>query len=266
MMELELKDKRVLVTGASAGLGAAAATALAAEGAQLVINSRSEENLKKAADRIEKANGNRPGVAVGDVSKAADRVKVINAAREQVRDGVIDILVSNAGGPPPGLFLEHSGQAWTEAGQLVLESAVGLTRAFLPGMVEQKWGRLIYITSVGVLQPVDELILSNTYRAGVTGFCKTLSNTYAQHGITANCVCPGYTGTERLASLMKSRAEAAGSTPKEMLHSITEQIPARRVGKPEELAALITFLASEKAAYITGSSIPVDGGAHRGLL
>jgi 3-oxoacyl-[acyl-carrier protein] reductase len=265
-VELGLKGRRALVTGASAGLGAAAALALAAEGVQLVINSRDRTRLEAAAAKIEKRTGIKPGMAVGDVSKSPDRVKVINAAREQLADGVVEILVSNSGGPPAGAFLDHSGETWREAAQLLVDSAVGLTRAFLPTMIEQKWGRLIYITSVAVLQPVDDLILSNSYRAAVTGFCKTISNTYAQYGITANCVCPGYTATERLISLAETRAKAAGITPREALQAFVDQVPAGRLGQPEELASLITFLASDRAAYISGSSIAVDGGAHRGLL
>jgi len=265
-MDLGLKGKRALVAGASAGLGAAAAQALAAEGCQVVINGRDESRLAKSAVRIKEATGREPGTAVGDLSKPADRVKVINAAREQLLEGGIDILVCNTGGPPPGQFLDLPGSAWTEAGQLLLESAVGMTRAVLPDMVERKYGRLIYITSVAVLQPLDELILSNTYRAGVTGFCKSISNNYARHGVTANCVCPGYTATERLFSLMNTRAATANCTPEAMLAAVAENIPARRVGQPQELAALIAFLCSAQASYITGTSIPVDGGAYKGLV
>jgi 3-oxoacyl-[acyl-carrier protein] reductase len=265
-MDLNLAGKRVLVTGASAGLGAACARALVEEGATVVINSRDRERLETTAVAIAKAVGVKPGIADGDVSKPADRLKIVNAAREQVADGVIDILVSNTGGPPPGLFLDHPGNAWTEAGRLLLESAVGLTRALLPDMVENQWGRLIYITSVAVLQPVDDLILSNSYRAGVTGFCKTIANTYGQYGITANCVCPGFTATERLTRLMAKWAADGGTTVEEMSQRMTAQVPVRRLGKPQELAALVAFLASDKAAYISGSSIAVDGGVHRGLL
>jgi 3-oxoacyl-[acyl-carrier protein] reductase len=265
-MQTGLKGKRALVTGASAGLGAAAAMALASEGVELVINSRSRDKLQATADRIEQATGVKPGLAVGDLADQSERVKVILAAREQLRDGSLDILVSNTGGPPPGAFLDHSGEAWADAGKLLLDSAVGLTRAFLPGMLEQKWGRLIYITSIAVLQPVDELILSNAYRAGVTGFCKTVSNTYAGQGITVNCVCPGYTATERLINLAKRRAEQSGGTAEDVIREMAAEIPVGRIGKPEELAALIVFLASDNAAYITGTSIPVDGGLHKGLL
>ncbi len=265
-MDLGLKGRRALVTGASAGLGAAVATALAAEGVQMVINSRDQGRLSASAARIRQATGVVPGLATGDISSASGRVKVINATREQVREGTIDIFVSNTGGPPPGQFLEHPGTAWSEASKLLLESAVGLTRAFLPDMIEQKWGRLIYLTSVAVLQPVDDLILSNSYRAGVTGFCKTISNNYARHGITANCVCPGYTATERLTDLAEKRAQVAGKTAGEVTEELTADVPTGRLGRPEELASLVTFLASDRAAYITGTSIPVDGGLHRGLL
>lgn len=265
-METGLNGKRALVCGASSGLGAAAAMALAAEGAELVINSRDPKKLEALASKIEAATGVKPALAVGDLANQSERVKVIVATREQVRDGVLDILVANTGGPPPGAFLDHSGEAWADAGKLLLDSAVGLTRGFLQGMIEQSWGRLIYITSIAVLQPVDELILSNAYRAGVTGFCKTVSNTYAKHGITANCVCPGYTATERLLNLAKNRGAQGGQTAEEVLKGMAAEIPAGRIGKPEELAALITFLASDKAAYITGTSIPVDGGLYKGLV
>jgi 3-oxoacyl-[acyl-carrier protein] reductase len=263
-MDLGLKGKRALVTGASAGLGEAAATALAAEGVQLVINSRDSDRLHAAADRIGKATGNKPALAIGDLSQGRD--EVVRAARDHLQGGVVDILVSNTGGPPPGSFLEQSADLWDQAGSLLLDSAVGLTRAFLPGMVEQRWGRLIYITSIAVLQPVDALILSNSYRAAVTGFCKTLSNNYARHGVTANCVCPGYTITERLRNLAEHLAEQAGTTGEAILREMAEETSAQRVGRPEELAALITFLAGEPAAYITGVSIPVDGGLHKGLF
>jgi len=265
-MDTGLKGRRVLVTGASAGLGAAAALALAAEGAELVINSRDRKKLEATAGRIESSTGVKPALAVGDLADQSQRVKVILAAREQVREGVLDVLVANTGGPPPGAFLDHSGEAWADADKLLLDSVIGLTRAFLPGMLEQSWGRLIYITSIAVLQPVDELILSNTYRAAVTGFCKTISNTYAGKGITANCVCPGYTATERLLNLARSRAEQSGSTAEEVLESMAGEVPAGRIGKPEELAALIVFLACDKAAYITGTSTPVDGGLRKGLI
>ncbi|MEW5993957.1 MAG: SDR family oxidoreductase [Candidatus Zixiibacteriota bacterium] len=259
-MELGIKGKRALITGASSGLGAAAALALAQEGVEVAINSRNLERLSRSADNIRRATGMVPRLAVGDVSRGADIQKIADDI------GEVDILVSNAGGPPSGDFLDHPGERWLEAADLVLHSAINLTRAFLEGMKERGWGRLIYITSIGVLQPIDSLILSNTYRAGVTGFCKTISNNYAKYGITANCVCPGYTATERLWELARRQAEQTGRTAEQVMESFAAASPAGRVGQPEEPASLIVFLASERAAYITGASIPVDGGVKRALI
>ena len=261
-MDLALKGKRALVAGASAGLGAACAESLAAEGCELVICARREEELYARAESIQQNTGIRPFCVVGDLGTPEG----IESLGDSIANLPIDILVSNAGGPPPGRFLDHDPQAFPDANRLVLDLAIGLTRLVLGSMVERGWGRLIYITSIGVLQPVDDLILSNTYRAGVTGFCKTISNTYASSGVTANCVCPGYTATERLDRLAQNRAEAIKSTPDEILKQFASIVPAQRLGRPEELASLVTFLASDRAAYITGSSIAVDGGANRALI
>lgn len=259
-MELGLKGKKALVTGASAGLGAAAALALAQEGVSVTINGRSLERLQKTGESILEATGVKPLLAVGDVSKPEDVEKIVRKA------GAVDILVSNAGGPPPGDFVDHPKERWEEVAGLVLFSAINLTRAVIKGMKQRGWGRLIYSTSVGVLQPIDNLILSNTFRAGVTAFCKTISNNYAKYGITANCVCPGYMATERLWNLARKGAEASGKTADEIMSGFASSTPTGRIGKPEELAALIAFLASEKAAYITGASIPVDGGLVKALI
>ena len=259
-MEFGLKGKKALVTGASAGLGVAAALALAQEGVEVTINGRDLERLEKAGSNMQAVTGVKPQLAVGDVSKPEDIERIVQKA------GEVDILVSNAGGPPPGDVVDHPRECWQEAGNLVLHSAINLTRAVIGEMKKRGWGRLIFITSVGALQPIDNLILSNTFRAGVTAFCKTISNNYARHGITANCVCPGYTATERLSELAQKIAEASGKTADEIMNGFASSNPTGRVGKPEELAALITFLASERAAYITGTSIPVDGGLVRALI
>ena len=148
----------------------------------------------------------------------------------------------------------------------MLQSAIRLTRGVIEGMKARGWGRLIYITSIAVKQPLDDLIISNTYRAGLTGFVKTISNTHARHGITANTVCPGYTATDRLWHLAEKRAEAGGITPEEAMAQMGSGSPAGRVGKPEELAAVVAFLAGKPAAYVTGSAIVVDGGSYKGLL
>ncbi|MEW6051376.1 MAG: SDR family oxidoreductase [Candidatus Zixiibacteriota bacterium] len=259
-MDLGIRGKKALVTGASSGLGAAAAMALAAEGVDVTINSRSKQRLEATAAKIHTATDRTVRCLVGDISVASDLKSLVQQC------GPVDILVSNAGGPPQGLFEDHPPETWLKAAELTLYSAINLTRALLPSMVQKRWGRLIYITSVAVLQPVDDLILSNTFRAGVTGFCKSISNTYAKHGITANCVCPGYTATERLSELAENRAAKSGKSAKEILDGLGQGVPAGRLGKPEELAAMIAFLSSEQAAYITGCSIPVDGGAHKFLI
>ena len=222
-MDLGLKGKRALVSGASAGLGYAAAEALAAEGAEMIIVSRTQKRIDAAAEKIATAVGHRPTSVAADVATDEGMATIAQAVK---KFGGVDILVSNAGGPPPGQLLALDGQAWHQAGRLVLESAVRLTDIVIRGMIERRWGRLIYLTSIGVLQPVNELLLSNTYRAGVTGFCKTISNNYAKDGITANCVCPGYTLTERLRSLAASRAEASGLTAEEELRGFAAQVPA----------------------------------------
>jgi 3-oxoacyl-[acyl-carrier protein] reductase len=259
-MNLNLEGRRALVCGASSGLGFATALSLATEGCEVVINSRSVTKLNSAADRIEKACGWRPKIAVGDVGSSDAVDAILDCA------GAIDILVSNNGGPRAGRFGDVVESDWMEAGELLLHSAVRLTRGVIDGMVERRFGRLIFITSIAAIQPVDDLILSNSYRAGITGFCKTISNTYAEHGITANTVCPGYTKTERLLELGEKRAQASGRPIDEIMAEFAAAVPAKRLGEPEELASLITLLASERAGYITGCSIPVDGGAYKALI
>nr|MBN2277052.1 SDR family oxidoreductase [candidate division Zixibacteria bacterium] len=263
-MDLGLKGKRALVTGASAGLGLAAAEALAGEGAALVINSRSEENLKKAASIMQSKTGHKPDFIAGDLSIQGRAEEIARKAIALL--GGIDILVSNAGGPPAGKFPQHDRETWDKATTLTLHSAIDLTRALLSGMKERGWGRIIYITSVAVRQPIDNLIISNTLRAGLTGFAKSLSNEMAAFGITVNTVLPGYTDTDRLKVLARTNAEVSGQDIDAIYSGWTSSIPAGRVGRPEELAALIAFLASEKASYITGTAIPVDGGIVKALL
>lgn len=248
------------MTGASGGLGEAAACELAREGAAVFINSRNEGNLQAAAERIYRKAGTAPTILPGDLTRAAD---IAGLARTLP---AVDILVSNTGGPTPGKFHDLTDEKWEQGHTLLLESAIRLTRLVLDHMIEQKWGRVIYITSIGVPQPTDDLMLSNVYRSGVTAMCKTLSNTHAKAGVTFNCVCPGYTATERLKELTSARALKANKTDQQVIEEITSIIPAGRMGRPDELAALIAFLASERAGYITGTSIAVDGGYVKGLI
>jgi len=263
-MELQLKDRVALVTGASSGLGFATALALSEEGARVIINSRSIENLEVAADRIEKQTGLRPHVIDGDLSASGESERVVEKARSYFK--AIDILVANAGGPPSGEFMSLSKENWSDSARLTLFSAIDLARAVIPGMVQRAWGRVIFITSLSVKQPAPGLIISNTFRAGVTGFSKSISNELAANGITVNTVCPGFTNTERLGYLAEKQAKAKGVTPEDIFNGWINDIPAGRLGEPSELASLICFLASDRASYITGASIPVDGGYVKGLL
>ena len=243
-MDLGMKDRVALVAASSKGLGKAVALGLAAEGAKLALCARGEEELRRTAAEI-------PTEVLAetvDVTQEAQvRAFVDNVLR---KFGRIDICVTNAGGPPAKKFAETTIDDWRSAVDLNFISTVHFARAVLPHMKEQRWGRLIAISSVAVLQPVDGLILSNAARSAVRGLVKSLSNEYAPHNVLVNNVCPGYTATERLQKL-NVHPEA--------------QIPLGRVATPEEFANLVVFLASDRASYITGVSIPVDGGWTKAL-
>jgi len=199
-----------------------------------------------------------------DVTVAKDIKRLVDAGNEKF--GRIDILVTNAGGPPAGRFEQLTHQQWEDAIRLTLLSAVELTRQVLPGMKERRWGRIINITSIAVKQPVENLLLSNSLRAGLTGFARTLANEVAPDGITVNNVLPGYTRTERLDELAQMMAEKQGISASEFRGKWEKEIPMGRLGEPREFAAMVTFLASERASYVTGTSIQVDGGWIRSLF
>jgi len=263
-MDLGLENKVALVAAASRGLGFAIAAALAREGASLVICSRKPASLDRAAQAIAELTGTAPVAIPADVSRPDDVARLVDAAT--ARFGRVDVLVTNAGGPPAGPFETHDAAAWESAFHLTLASAVELTRRVLPGMKQRRWGRLINVTSIAVKQPVDQLILSNSLRAAVTGFARTLANEVAPFGITVNNVLPGYTRTERIDELAAARSAREGISAVAVRAEFERQIPAGRLGEPDELAALTAFLASERAAYITGQSIAVDGGWIRSLF
>lgn len=263
-MDLGIKGRTAVVCGASRGLGFAAALELAREGCDVVICSRDEESIAAAAARIEEETG---GGALGvpaDVSSPEAPEKVMTAALE--RFGRVDILVNNAGGPPAGEFEQHGDEAWRAAVELNLLSAIRFTRAAVGEMRKRGWGRIINITSVAVKQPVDGLILSNSVRAAVVGMAKTLSNEVAGEGILVNNVCPGFIETDRSVNLVRGRAEREGREYGDVLEDLTAGIPVGRMGRPEELAALIAFLAGDRASYITGATIQVDGGLMKAIM
>jgi 3-oxoacyl-[acyl-carrier protein] reductase len=237
---------------------------LAREGAAVVICARGRSQLESAADEI----GQETGAKVLPVqTDLRDGAQIQHLAGEALqRFGRIDILVSNNGGPPAGRFHDFDDDDWLAMHELTLMSTVRLIRAVLPAMRSRHWGRIINITSVSVKEPIDNLLFSNVYRPGVIGLAKTLSAQVAAAGITINNVAPGYTRTDRVLELAKARAAEQNKTVEVVLADITASIPMQRMGEPEELAALVVFLASERAAYITGATIPVDGGNLKGLL
>ena len=262
-MDLGLNGKVALVAASSRGLGRAVAEELGREGARLILCARGEAALHETANAI-RTSGAEVEAVVADVSRPAEVERVVEAGLN--RFGRIDILVTNGGGPPAGPFESHAADAWHEAVRQNLDSVVELTRAVLPGMKERRWGRIINVTSIAVKQPVDNLILSNSVRAAVTGFARTLANEVASFGVTVNNVMPGYTRTRRVDELAARNATLRGTSADAQVAVWEEQIPMRRLGQPTEFAAMVAFLASERASYTTGASIPVDGGWIRALL
>ena len=263
-MDLGLRDRVALVAAASKGLGRAVAEELAAEGARVTICARGADALEQARAAIVERTGAQVQAIVADLATIEGIERVARAALTQ--HGRVDVLVTNAGGPPSGLFEQHGWEQWEQAVYLNLRSAVELTRQLLPGMRERRWGRIINITSIAVKQPVDGLILSNSIRAAVTGWARTLATEVAGEGITVNNVLPGYTRTDRVEQLNAARASAEGVGVEEIQRRVEQQIPMRRLGEPREFAALVAFLASERASYLTAQSIAVDGGWIRALL
>jgi 3-oxoacyl-[acyl-carrier protein] reductase len=263
-MDLGLKGKIALVAAASRGLGLAVAEELAREGAHLVMCARGEEALSAAAANIRRTYGVEVVDVLADLSNVDEVQRVISRATDAF--GHVDVLVTNSGGPPAGPFETHSAAAWDAAVRQNLVSVVELTRGVLPGMRERRWGRIINITSIAVKQPVDNLILSNSVRAAVTGFARTLANEVAPHNITVNNVMPGYTRTRRVEELAQKNASLKGTTPETELSVWEKQIPMARLGEPREFGAMVAFLASERASYVTAQSIAVDGGWIKSLL
>ena len=261
-MELGLTGRVAIVAAASKGLGRAVAEELAREGAHVAICARTATTLAETAAHIQKTTGCEVLHQALDVTDFTAVVAFVAAV--EARFGRIDICVTNSGGPPSNSFKSTKPEDWRSAVDQLLMSAVFFAKETLPRMQKNKWGRLI--TSSAVKQPVDGLLLSNSIRSAVTGLARTLANEYAADGITVNNVCPGYTRTARLDGLASTISASSGSKPEEVFAHWEREIPAGRLGTPREFAAVVAFLASERASYVNGASIAVDGGLVRSLL
>ncbi|MDR7521716.1 MAG: SDR family oxidoreductase [Armatimonadota bacterium] len=269
-MDLGLQGKVAIVSGASRGLGRAIAEGLAGEGARVVICARTEEAVRATADEIARqarvvAAGGEVLPACADVGRAADIDRLVGQTME--RWGRVDILVTNAGGPPSGPAVGLTDGQWEAAVEGLLMSAVRLSRAVIPYMQQQRWGRILHVTSFTVKQPLASLALSNAVRLAVVGLAKTQALELAPYNILVNTLCPGPIATDRLADLTRQYAERDGITFEEAERRLwLSQIPLGRLGHPAEFANLAVFLASERASFITGGTFQVDGGAVRGPL
>jgi 3-oxoacyl-[acyl-carrier protein] reductase len=259
-MDLGLKGKVALVTAASKGMGRACAMAFAAEGAKVAMCARTAADLRAAADEVKGKTGAEVFALPADVTRAADVTSLVARVADTL--GPVDILVANCGGPPRGFFEEMSDEQWQGAFEVSLLSTVRLIRAVLPGMKAKKSGSILTIQSVSVKQPLNDLMLSNAIRPGVAGMMKTLANQLGKDGIRVNTLCPGRIMTDRFMGGLK----ASGLTREQYLERASMEIPLARVGTPEEFAGVVVFLASERASYVTGVALQVDGGLVRGLL
>jgi 3-oxoacyl-[acyl-carrier protein] reductase len=262
-MDLGLKDRVAIVAASSQGLGKAVALALAREGAKLAICARTPDAIHAAAEEMRNETGVEVLARAVDVT-AGDQVRKL-VEETQKRFGHIDVCVTNAGGPPSKTFAETSADDWIAAVNLNLMSTVHFAREVLPVMQKQRWGRFITITSVAVKQPIDGLILSNSVRSAVSGLVKSLANEYGRYNVLVNNVCPGYTRTERLTELSSHLAAKGATTPGEIERQWTNQIPLGHLAEVEEFASVVAFLASDRASYLTGVSLAVDGGLVRGI-
>jgi 3-oxoacyl-[acyl-carrier protein] reductase len=264
-MDLGLKDRVAIVSAASLGLGKAAAAAFAREGARVVIASRNKRRLAAAAKEIaSNVAGADVLPVVADVTKPAHIRRLVSSTVK--RFGRIDILVVNAGGPPVGGFLDLTDGTWEDGVVLTLLSAVRLIREVLPHMRTAGWGRVIAITSITAKQPADDLVISSALRPGVIGLLKVLANQHGKEGILFNAVAPGFMLTDRQRQICESRARKEGMSVEEYIALSGKGIPVGRMGDPGELANVIAFLGSERASYINGATISVDGGLSKGLL
>ena len=262
-MNLGLKDRVALVAASSQGIGRATAEAFAAEGSRVAMCARDSQTLQAAAEKIRKQYGAEVFAQACDVADAAAVSRFVAAVAEKF--GSVDICVTNAGGPPAKMFLATTTEEWQRALEMNFLSTIHFARAVLPWMQKNHWGRLVAITSMTVRQPVSDLIYSNAVRPAVLGLVKSLSNEFGKDGITVNNVAPGYTATERLKQIIARRSEEAGVSPAEFEARFGAEASLKRIGQPEEIADAIVWLASERASFITGQTLLVDGGWFKGI-
>src|SRR5246500_4370472 len=262
-MDLGLKGRGVIVAASSQGIGLATAEAFAREGAQVAICARTEKTLVEAANKVRSQTGAEVYAEPLDVTDGAAVQRFVEQVAK--RFGRIDVCVANAGGPPAKNFLSISADEWRKAVDLNLMSTVHLARSVIPYMQRHRWGRIVTITSISVKQPIADLVLSNAVRAAVVGLVKSLSNEFGKDGILVNNVGPGFTATDRLKELASARSKVSGKPQKEIFDLWAADSPVKRLGEPRELAETIVWLASERASYITGQTVLVDGGMYKGL-
>ncbi|HJM15563.1 MAG TPA: SDR family oxidoreductase [SAR86 cluster bacterium] len=260
-MDLSIKGKNAIVCASSQGLGKSAAVDLAKEGVNLAICSRNKEKINLVKNEIKDISDVKIVAIEADLSSKKDINNLFKEAKQELK--TIDILINNNGGPPPSTFEELSDDDWQKAFNDTMMSAIRLSKLTLPDMKKNKWGRVINISSVSVKTPVNGLFLSNSIRMGVLGWAKALSDEVAPYGITVNTVCPGTTKTERIEDILNAQSKSTGKNKKELEEAIANNIPMQRIGEATDLSALITFLASEKASYMTGLAVQVDGGSAR---
>jgi 3-oxoacyl-[acyl-carrier protein] reductase len=263
-VELGLANRVAIVTGSSRGMGKAIALGLAQEHAKITICARGETQLRATEEEIKRLTGSDVLAVKADIKDKNDVKRLVSDTI--TRYGRIDILVANTGGPPPAPFIVTTEDQWKDAYNQLFTSVLSLCREVIPHMQQSRWGRIITMTSIAAKQPVDNLILSNSIRAGILGLTKTLANELAESNILINSVCPGYTLTERIEELATFEEEKTGKPRIDTIQEWAKAIPLKRMADPREIADVVVFLASERASYITGTVIQIDGGWIRGIL
>ncbi len=264
-LELGLKGKVVLVTAASKGIGFGVAKVFASEGCKVIVSSRDQESIRQARDRIAKETGNgEVHWITADLTVKKDIDQLLVSARQ--KEGTVDILAYNTGPPKPGTFADLNDADWDYGNRLLLMSAVRLAKGTIPGMVEKRWGRLIFITSTTLRQPIANLLLSNTVRLSLAGLSKSLATEYGPKGITSNGIMQGHILTDRQRQIAEDVSRRTGKSVEDAMKQVLVDVPVGRHGTIEEIGYLAAFLASDKASYINGAMIPIDGGMIKSLF